>query len=93
MSMKFIYILPTFVLLASCGPDPIPCMASNEKGKVVRSQTDTQEYCGRGGCSRYDYTYINIEVNGVSRTCVVDRSTSKMFGPGETINLQTGRRL
>lgn len=91
--MKFLYILPVFALLAACGADPIPCMASNEKGKVVRSRTDSQEFCGRGGCNRYDYTYINIEVGGVSRTCVVEQSVSTMFRPGEIINLQTGRRL
>ena len=91
--MKFLDIIPVFALLAGCGADPVPCMASNEKGKVVRSQTDTQEFCGRGGCNRYDYTYINIEVGGVSRTCVVSQSTAKMFATGEVINLQTGRRL
>lgn len=81
-------------MLASCGPGIVPvCMAPNEKGKVVRAQTDSQEFCGRGGCSRHDYTYINIEVNGVSRTCIIDQATAAMFQPGEVINLQTGRRL
>ena len=91
--MKFLYILTAFAMLAGCGADPVPCMASNEKGKVVRAETTTQEFCGRGGCFRNDYTYINIEVGGVSRTCVVPRSTAKMFAPGEVINVQTGRRL
>ena len=91
--MKFLYILPAFILIAGCGADPIPCMGPTEKGKVIRAQTDTQEYCGRGGCFRNDYTYINIEVNGVSRTCVVSDSTAKMFAPGEVINVQTGKRL
>ena len=90
--MKFLYTLPVLALLAAC-TDPIPCMKENEKGTVVRSRTDTQEYCGRGGCNRYDYTYINIQVNGVSRTCVVPESTASMFAPGEVINLSTGRRI
>lgn len=91
--MKFLYVLPVFALLAGCGADPIPCMGPAEKGRVIRAQTDTQEYCGRGGCFRNDYTYINIEVNGVSRTCVVSDSTARMFAPGEVINIQTGKRL
>lgn len=91
--MKFLYVLPAFALLAACGSDPIPCMGPVEKGRVIRAQTDTQEYCGRGGCFRTDYTYINIEVNGVSRTCVVSDSTARMFAPGEVINIQTGKRL
>lgn len=89
---KFLYTLPVIMLLAACAETP-PCMASNEKGTVVRATTNTQEYCGRGGCSRTDYTYINIQVNGVSRTCVVSDSTAGMFAPGEVINLSTGRRL
>jgi hypothetical protein len=91
--MKFLYILPAFALLAACGPDPIPCMGSVEKGKVIRAQTDTREFCGRGGCTKYVYTYLTIEVNGVSRTCVVDDAVDAMFAPGEVINITTGRRL
>lgn len=91
--MKSLYILSALALLSGCVDPPIACMAPSEKGKVIRAQTDTREYCGRGGCSHYDYTYINIEVNGVSRTCIVPDSTAKMFAPGEVINLTTGTRL
>lgn len=91
---KFLCVIPVLAVLAGCNSAPeVPCMASNEKGTVVRATTTTQEYCGRGGCSRTDYTYININVAGVSRTCIVSDSTASMFAPGEVINLSTGRRL
>ena len=81
------------ILLTGCGPDPVPCMKDNEKGTFIRARTDSNEYCGRGGCRTFKETYININVNGVSRTCIVEDSVATMFGPGEVINLQTGRRL
>lgn len=92
--MKFSYILPVFAMLAACGTTPEPdCMALNEKGTVIRSETDSQEYCGRGGCTKYVYSYVTVSVAGVARTCVVQDSTAKMFRPGDVINLRTGRRL
>lgn len=91
--MKFLYILPIFVMLASCGTPEPDCMATNERGTVVRSETDFSEYCGRGGCSKFVMTYVTVSVNGVSRTCIVSESTAKMFRPGDVINLRTGRRL
>ena len=90
--MKFLYTLPVLALLSACA-DPVPCMKENEKGTVVRSTTDVREFCGRGGCTKETYSYVNISVNGVSRTCVVPRSTADMFAPGEVINLSTGERL
>lgn len=91
--MKFLYVLPVFALLVACSETPADCMAPNEKGKVVRSETESSVYCGRGGCIDHVNSYVTVEVNGVSRICVVDDSTAKMFKPGDVINLRTGRRL
>lgn len=90
--MKLLYVLPVLLSLAACG-ETVPCMSTTEKGAVIRAETDHSEYCGRGGCSKFVYTYITINVNGISRTCVVQDSTAKMFRPGDVINLRTGRRL
>jgi hypothetical protein len=90
--MKSFYTLPILLLIAGCMDSP-QCMESNDKGTVVRATTDTEKYCGRGGCSQYTYSFITVNVNGVSRTCIVPDSTAAMFAPGEVINLSTGRRL
>jgi len=87
---KLLFLAP--LLLVGCS-DPIPCMGPVEKGEVVRAESSVQEFCGRNGCTMYSTTYLNIRVNGVGRTCIVSDATAKMFAPGDTINLQTGKRL
>jgi len=91
--LKFLSAVSVAILLTGCGPDPVPCMKDNEKGTVIRARTDSNQFCGRGGCRDFTETYININVNGVSRTCIVEDAVVTMFTPGEVINLQTGRRL
>jgi hypothetical protein len=87
-----ITLATSIIALGACEPNK-PCMDPEEKGTVIRSKSEVREFCGRGGCSLYSTSFIVVNVNGVSRTCVINDSTSSMFTPGEVINLMTGRRM
>lgn len=91
--MKFSYLIPVFALLSGCMPERNPCMDPTEKGTIVRAESRTEEFCSRGGCTQYTIAYINVNVGGVMRTCIVKDAASFMFKPGDVVNFQTGHRL